>query len=802
MVDDWAREWKHWQRSFQVEEADRAERALARTESPEYRSELALLERELEAAERAERDRAAELAPLEKDYRRKQGDEYAADQAYRIARAEHQVHLWRIQEERVARDEAAYEQDVLDASTKRVKESRETWEAAVAVRAQAEERYQTAVEARTKAAKALADLRGRTAAFTQKIEPIRPTTLSGKALRAIRDFPGLDFMAPSLLVQKVVLDDLWFDLNFANTRKRRVDMCQTCHLPVDREGWERPDAEAPDSPAGRDPLKTHPRLELFLSASSPHPKEKFGCTICHRGNGEALEFVRVDHTPGSDAQRKEWEERHHWHKQHHWDFPMHPAPHVEAGCLQCHKDTLETAGREAPTLRKGLELFERSGCYACHKLAWFPVTRKPGPTLAKIASKTTKDWLAGWLENPKTYRPKTPMPRFFHLENHVSGAFDDKTWGDKTWDDNLIAGVAQYLFANAAPADLPAPPAGNAEKGKELVSSRGCLGCHEVSGIEGSGHDWSTYGPALDGVGAKLKPEWIFAWVQDPKSMWPETKMPSLRLPPQEAADIAAYLMTLTKTPERFRPGVPVVDRVGLEKQAKTFLASSRPLKVAEETAQGLDRKDPETLRFVREAIGRPLASEDPLLEFVGHQFIQRQGRHSRHEIPAFERRQPYGVELTEWAGKHFEQLDFGFLDREEPWKRWTERKAQLGEPVAPAIAARPALPTARHEWIAQKLRAPRSYDFEREKKQTPLDLFRMPQFDFAEEDIRAIATFVLGFVRDEIPVAMRHRPAPRERAIEDGLASIRRNNCVGCHVFRMEELSFKGAAGEEVIAY
>jgi cbb3-type cytochrome oxidase cytochrome c subunit len=790
MLADWSREWKGWQRAYQVEEADRAERALAETRTPEFQAEHDRISRELEQAKATLRDRAAEVEPLEKEWRKRVGEEYAADQAFRISRAEYQALLWRVQEERVRRGDPSYEAEALAKKAKEVDDERRAWEKAKAAREKAEEPYNKAVEARTRAERAKTELDGRLDPYLQKLELVRPTTLSKKALHAVRDFPGLDFMAPSLRVEKVVLEDLWFDLNFANTRKRRVDMCQTCHMPVDRTGWEAPDPKIPDSPAGKNPLKTHPRLDLFLSASAPHPKEKFGCTICHRGNGEALDFVRVDHSPGSDAQAREWEERRHWHKQHHWDFPMHPAPHVESGCVQCHKDTLETAGREAPTLRRGHELFERSGCYACHKLAWFPVTRKPGPTLSKLASKTTKDWAGGWLRNPKSFRPKTPMPRFFHLENQVS----------KAWDDNLIAAVAQYLFANAVPVELPAPPAGDAENGKKLFTVRGCLGCHEVSGIEGSGHDWSNFGPALDGAAGKLKPEWIFAWIQDPKSMWPETKMPDLRLTPEEAADVTAYLMTLAKAPERFRPGVPAVDRPTLVKQAVTFLASSRPLQEADDVAAGLARKDPEVLARLREQLQRPLASDDPLLEFVGHQLIQRQGCYSCHEIPGFERTQPIGVELTEWASKPFEQLDFGFLDREAPWRRWVARKAEIGEPVAPAIAARPALPPARHAWISQKLRAPRSYDFE--KAREPLDVFRMPQFDFAEEEIRAIATFVLGFVKDEIPVAMKHRPAPRERLLEDGLAAVRRNNCAGCHVFRMEERTWRAEDGSTAVAY
>jgi hypothetical protein len=49
----------------------------------------------------------------------------------------------------------------------------------------------------------------------------------------IRDeVPGLDFIGPSILVNKVVLENLTFELNF--TKKRRIDMCHTCHVGIDR----------------------------------------------------------------------------------------------------------------------------------------------------------------------------------------------------------------------------------------------------------------------------------------------------------------------------------------------------------------------------------------------------------------------------------------------------------------------------------------------------------------------------------------------------------------------------------------
>ena len=45
------------------------------------------------------------------------------------------------------------------------------------------------------------------------------------------------------------------------------------------------------------PYSSHPRLDLFLGSLSPHPMGKFGCTICHQGQGSATSFEWASHTP-------------------------------------------------------------------------------------------------------------------------------------------------------------------------------------------------------------------------------------------------------------------------------------------------------------------------------------------------------------------------------------------------------------------------------------------------------------------------------------------------------------------------
>lgn len=75
-------------------------------------------------------------------------------------------------------------------------------------------------------------------------------------------------------IEQVSLDE--FDRNRFDQPIARVDRCQTCHLSINRPGFE-------NEP---NPFKTHPRREVLL-ADNAHPPGKFGCTSCHDGQGVA-----------------------------------------------------------------------------------------------------------------------------------------------------------------------------------------------------------------------------------------------------------------------------------------------------------------------------------------------------------------------------------------------------------------------------------------------------------------------------------------------------------------------------------
>jgi hypothetical protein len=87
----------------------------------------------------------------------------------------------------------------------------------------------------------------------------------------VRNLPILDLANPSLKVNQIITANLQDDVIFTGTPK--VDRCTTCHLGIDKKGYE--DAAQP--------FTTHPNMDLYLAG--PHPVERVGCTVCHQGRG-------------------------------------------------------------------------------------------------------------------------------------------------------------------------------------------------------------------------------------------------------------------------------------------------------------------------------------------------------------------------------------------------------------------------------------------------------------------------------------------------------------------------------------
>src|SRR5262249_26256058 len=129
----------------------------------------------------------------------------------------------------------------------------------------------------------------------------------------------------------------------------------------------------------------HPRLDLFVDNNSPHGQEKFGCTICHSGQGSATDFSLAVHTPDDAKQEKDWKERHGWERTHFWDYPMLSKRFVESSCVKCHHEMTDLirhgSKEEAPKLLRGYNLVKENGCFGCHEFSGLKSGRAVGPDL-------------------------------------------------------------------------------------------------------------------------------------------------------------------------------------------------------------------------------------------------------------------------------------------------------------------------------------------------------------------------------------------------------------------------------------
>jgi cytochrome c2 len=747
VLDDYSRGWKSYQVRFQRLEADKTRAEIDKAQASLDRQELDRQRQAVEEARAAAARHAQERAAIEARLAQIEKDAYTDDLAYRFTKSTFDAKKFNYEE---ARHHALSSVPAMEKEMNDLEGALEELRVRNQEHDKAREKAQAELKAITDkvdaARKALTDATATVDRLEKKLATVAPRGFMRAAIDLL-NAPLLDFVAPTLKIQQVVLDGIPIDINF--TRIPRADRCQTCHLGADRLGFE-------DAPQ---PFRTHPRMDLFAGGTSPHPVDRFGCTPCHAGRDRAVDFNFSDHTPDSNDQRREWEKNHHWVRDHYWDYPMLARSRVEAGCLKCHQGVVEVP--QAPHLNHGLELVDRYGCYGCHKLRGFEDRPKIGPILTRITAKTTPEWMARWIKNPKAFRPSTRMPRLFGLSNQQREE-------DRKREDAEILGIVAYLTSKSERlAYPPLPGRGDAGHGAELVRSIGCMGCHAIEANEvepavlqarnrleaADPIPWERrFGPDLSRVGSKLRPEWVFQWVQNPHAYNPATRMPNLRLSRQEALDVTAYLMTLRDdSPSTQRVEAPRPQPQARDGALMAYLTQRMPPEDAQAHLASLNDRE----RDIE----------------LGQRTIARYGCFGCHLIPGFEKTPPIGVDLSEEGSKPASLLFFGFVDIEHN---------------SPA-------------WFFQKLKDPRSFD--QGKEAAFYDRLRMPNFEFTDEQAAAVTTVLQGLTKEKVPLESIRRLSARDQAVEAGRRLVQHYNCRGCHVYEGRGAAIHGLIARNLMA-
>src|SRR5271167_709534 len=378
--------------------------------------------------------------------------------------------------------------------------------------------------------------------------------------------------------------------------------------------------------------------------------------------------------------------------------------------------------------------------------------KKVGPNLKDVRLKLNKNWIPVWLKKPSDFRATTKMPNF-------------------RLSDEKIKAISAYLWQSAFTDPLPKHKPGSAARGKELFETRGCLACHSMR--EGGEMEGGSFAANLTRVGEKDNYDYLVRWVHnarertrpycmyEKKDIGPEdyakkglpyvfdlghtrcpndghelqvqnmTVMPSLRLSPQDAEDVASYLITLKKQELSAYPDAAYMD--------------------------------------------------DPNLKEEGKKWIRHYGCSGCHEISGMEEEGRIGTELTFEGSKPIERLDFALLT--EVAQRGS------GEPIVDAddLARLPEGP-AKGPWydhkgfFEHKLAEPNIWD--KGKIKPELEQLRMPNLHLTKDQVQSLTTFLMGSEESALPASYQYRPLDYRRDIQEGWWVVKKYNCMGCHQF------------------
>ncbi len=607
-----------------------------------------------------------------------------------------------------------------------------------------------------------------------------------------------------------------------------VDRCEVCHAGI-REPLEiMPASLAPDKPGGTpDNLArafvSHPNKEILAI----HKPERFGCSSCHWGNGRAT----TSETKGHGRHRFwlwpmfEKENTQAGCQQcHSRDRVTDGADTLnlgrdlfsQRGCMGCHRyegfdretDALTAARQQVGQLEDQMTANEkqiradtqRSGEVedndeAQRLLAHAESLRvtnsllaarrdqlslqtkyllqdqkKVGPNLKDVRVKLRKEWVPHWLENPQGFRPGTKMPTFWRF----AAPLDDKHDMRDKDSAQQVQAIAAYLWQDSFSIKLPEQQRGDANHGKQLFESRGCLACHSIG--EGESKIGGDFAANLQRVGEKANFDYIVRWIHNPRErVAPYCPKHKRDLTPADYAEKGLPFVFDTELHSRCP-----IDNAELQVQNMTVMPNFR---LSEQ-----DSRDIATYLF---SLSSPPSyadasfMDDAKLKEDGKKLIKQYGCAGCHEIQGFEDEQRIGKELTVEGATPIERLDFALQTHH----------AEDGEDPLELRPDQPNKPWYNHKgFFERKITQPSIYDEGKEKD--PKDKLRMPQPYLTPQWRVALTTFLLGSVGTEkdganVPSTLFYNPQDQRRQdIQNGWWVIKKYNCQGCHQLQVGQRS------------
>ena len=188
----------------------------------------------------------------------------------------------------------------------------------------------------------------------------------------------------------------------------------------------------------------------------------------------------------------------------------------------------------------GEAIFRSQNCAACHRVPGVQPRRDAGPDLLAEVARVQPDWLRNFLPHQKSIRPFGYYPG------------DGSRMPDFHLSESESSDISNYLLSlNNSPSGIPTnfqakPLSAFAQNKANLLlhEKLSCLGCHRL-GTEGG-----RIAPDLAHAATRLRPEYIYGMITNPRRTNPHTIMPQLPITVETAQLIASFLSSPNFSPE------------------------------------------------------------------------------------------------------------------------------------------------------------------------------------------------------------------------------------------------------------
>jgi mono/diheme cytochrome c family protein len=373
--------------------------------------------------------------------------------------------------------------------------------------------------------------------------------------------------------------------------------------------------------------------------------------------------------------------------------------------------------------------------------------------------------------------------------------YEQSVGKEKFWDQPMLPGSFIEASCGKCHKEENVPDAPILNEGRKIVRESNCVGCHKIEGYQ---NQWV---PPLDGIGSKVNRTWLVHWLKNPKSYYPQTRMPNFLLNDEDADNLADFLMTFTSLPNDARMSdLPAslkspteAQKAKLVEKGSTLFGEARCISchlingkggyVATDLGKVASKvneqwlynyvKEPKALlhevempryRFTENDLSSvvvymesefvdydmqqlPAHSPDPASYEKGLALFKKYNCGGCHQLQGISGPSELGPDLTFIGSKKSYEIDFGTTKIEQ------------------------SLPT----YLQTKLKDPRIFS----------STARMPNFGFSDEQAKAVTVALLSNSAEKIPEEYMVRPRPASHFVPQGKFGqlVKDLACQSCHI-------------------